>query len=131
MTTPLIRKVDCVSLPVGNLAEAVTFYRDHLGHELIWHTSSAVGLRLPESDTELVLHTETRPPATELLVEAVPEAVSRFVNAGGTLVSGPFDIQIGRCAVVSDPWGNPLVFLDMSKGPLRTDASGKVLEQAG
>jgi predicted enzyme related to lactoylglutathione lyase len=131
VTAPLIRKVDCVSLPVTDLAVAVTFYRDHLGHQLIWRTSSAVGLRLPESDAELVLHTDARPPATELLVEAVPEAVSRFVNAGGTLVSGPFEIQIGRCAVVSDPWGNHLVLLDMSKGPLQTDASGNVPEQAG
>ncbi len=131
MTVPLIRKVDCVSLPVGDLAEALAFYRDQLGHALVWRTSSAAGLRLPESEAELVLHTEARPAATELLVEAVPEAVSRFRSAGGTLVAGPFDIQIGRCAVVCDPWGNHLVLLDMSKGPLRTDPQGNVLEQVG
>jgi predicted enzyme related to lactoylglutathione lyase len=86
---------------------------------------------LPESEAELVLHTEARPAATELLVEAVPEAVSRFRGAGGTLVAGPFDIQIGRYAVVCDPWGNHLVLLDMSKGSLRTDPQGNVLEQVG
>jgi len=39
----------------------------------------------------------------------------------------PFDIQIGRCVVVRDPWGNPLVLLDMSKGKLVTDSEGKIL----
>ena len=132
MATPLIRKVDCVSFPVRDLGEAVSFYRDRLGHELIWRTGTAAGLRLPETDAELVLHTEaTRPPAAELLVTAVPEAVARFTAAGGTLAFGPFDIQIGRCAVVQDPWGNHLVLLDMSKGALHTDADGNVIGEAG
>ena len=131
MAKPLIRKVDCVSFPVPDLDEALTFYRDRLGHELIWRTASAVGLRLPESEAELVLHTEGRPSATELLVAAVPDAIARFEGGGGLLVSGPFEIQIGRCAVVSDPWGNRLVLLDMSKGPLQTDECGNVIKQAG
>jgi catechol 2,3-dioxygenase-like lactoylglutathione lyase family enzyme len=116
---------------VSDLAAALAFYRDRLGHPLVWRTPSAAGLRLPESDAELVLHTEPRPAAAELLVEAVSDAVSRFLNAGGTLVSGPFDIQVGKCAVVRDPWGNALVLLDLSKGLLRTDADGNVLEGGG
>lgn len=129
MAQPLIRKVDCVSFPVADLDEALGFYGDRLGHEVIWRTATAVGLRLPESDAELVLHTEDRPPAAELLVDAVPEAIAHFERAGGVLLSGPFEIQIGRCAVVSDPWGNHLVLLDMSKGPLRTDEHGNVIRQ--
>ena len=74
----------------------------------------------------LVVHTEPRPPAAELLVESVRAAVERFVDAGGTLVSGPFEVPIGRGAVVADPWGNALVFLDMSKGALKTDSLGNV-----
>jgi lactoylglutathione lyase len=128
MPAPLIRQVDCVSLPVGDLAEALLFYRDRLGHEFIWRTPSAAGLRLPESDAELVLHTEQgRPPAAELLVNAVPEAVSSFPHAGGSLIAGPFEIQVGMCAVVSDPWDNQLVLLDMSKGALTTDKKGNVI----
>jgi orotate phosphoribosyltransferase len=126
MPAPLIRKVDCVSLPVASLDDALAFYRDRLGHRLIWRTVSACGLRLADSETELVLHTDRRPPAAELLVESVGEAVVRFQRAGGTLVTGPFDIQIGRCAVVSDPWGNQLVLLDISKGPLKPDVEDDV-----
>jgi predicted enzyme related to lactoylglutathione lyase len=125
---PLFRKVDCLSLPVRDLEQALAFYCERLGHALIWRTDSAAGLRMPDTDAELVLHTEaTRPPAAELLVSAVPEAVARFEAAGGRLAFGPFEIAIGRCAVVADPWGNHLVLLDMSKGALHTDERGNVI----
>jgi lactoylglutathione lyase len=39
----------------------------------------------------------------------------------------PFDIPIGRCAVVVDPWENQLVLLDNSKGHLVTDQSGNII----
>jgi predicted enzyme related to lactoylglutathione lyase len=38
------------------------------------------------------------------------------------VVRGPFDIEVGRCVVVEDPWGNRLVLLDLRRGPL-TDAA--------
>jgi predicted enzyme related to lactoylglutathione lyase len=82
---------------------------------------------MPDSDAELVIHTEARPQAAELLVSSVPSAIKRFVSAGGTLQAGPFEIAIGQCAVVGDPWGNALVLLDMSKGALKTDSEGNVL----
>ena len=56
--TALFRKVDCHSIPVADLDAALAFYRDGLGHELIWRDGSAAGLRLPDSDAELVLHTD-------------------------------------------------------------------------
>ncbi|HWC31295.1 MAG TPA: VOC family protein [Dehalococcoidia bacterium] len=127
MAEPLISKVDCVSFPVPDLEEALEFYRDALGHQLIWRTDSAAGLRLPESEAELVLRTESRAPETDLKVESVPEAVSRFRDAGGSVVSGPFEIPIGQCAVVVDPYGNQLVLLDSSKGTYRTDSDGNVV----
>ena len=127
MSDPLFRKVDCLSLPVPDLDAALDFYRDRLGHELIWRTPEAAGLRLPESDAELVLHTEHRPAETDLLVRSVPAAAERFRAAGGAVVHGPFDIRVGRCVVVEDPWGNRLVLLDLSRGPLRTDEKGNVI----
>ena len=55
------------------------------------------------------------------------EAASRFVEAGGSIVAGPFDIKIGKCVVVADPWGNKLVLLDSTKGALKTDEDGLVV----
>ena len=58
MTRPLIQKVDCIRLYVTSLEAGLTFYRDQLGLALIWRTEQAVGLRLPNDETEIVLHTE-------------------------------------------------------------------------
>ena len=124
---PLFSKIDCVQLPVPDLEAALAFYRDRLGHTLIWRTGTAVGLRLPDSDAELVLQRERPEPEVDWLVDSADAAAERFVAAGGELVVPPFDIASGRCAVVRDPWGNRLVLLDMSKGPLVTDSQGQVI----
>jgi len=123
----LFDKVDCLSLPVPDLTAALEFYRDKLGHSLIWRTEAGAGLRLSGSEAELVLRTDTRPPETDLKVASADDAAARFVAAGGTIVVSPFDIKIGRCVVVADPWGNELVLLDQSKGLLCTDADGNVI----
>ncbi len=57
------------------------------------------------------------------------EALARFASAGGKVLAGPFEIQIGLCAVVSDPWENVLVILDASKGPLQLDETKRVKEK--
>ena len=124
---PLIRKVDCVRLYVPDLEAGLSFYRDRLGHELIWRTNTAAGLRLPESEAELVIQTEDQRQEIDLLVDSVEEASNFIEQSGGKIIMPPFDIQIGRCAVVEDPWGNPLVLLDTSKGLLKTDKEGNVI----
>jgi len=124
---PLIRKVDCVRLYVPDLEEGLAFYRDRLGHELIWRTETAAGLRLPETDTELVLQIEEQRQEVDFLVDSADESAEVIEQSGGKVIVPAFDIQIGRCVVVEDPWGNPLVLLDTSKGLLKTDADGKVI----
>jgi catechol 2,3-dioxygenase-like lactoylglutathione lyase family enzyme len=124
---PLVRKVDAIQIQVPDLDAGLTFYRDRLGHQVIWRTERAVGLHLPDTDTELVLQTERDGPEINLLVESADQAAQRVVQAGGAIVVPPFDIQIGRCVVVRDPWGTSLVLLDMSKGLLVTDADGNVI----
>ena len=42
------------------------------------------------------------------------------------MVTEPFDIPVGRAAVVADPFGNVLVLLDLSKGHYITDTTGNV-----
>jgi catechol 2,3-dioxygenase-like lactoylglutathione lyase family enzyme len=126
----LLRKVDCIRLSVPDLDAGLAFYRDRLGHAVIWRTADAVGLRLPESEAEIVLHTEPQPPEIDLKVDSADTAAARFAEAGGKVVVPPFEIQIGRAAVVEDPWGNRLVLLDTSKGLLVTDANGNVVGNA-
>ena len=123
----LVRKIDAIQIQVPSLDAGLAFYRDRLGHELIWRTASAVGLRLPDSDTELVLQIERPGPEINFLVASADQAAQQVCDAGGTIDVPPFDIQIGRCVVVRDPWGTSLVLLDMSKGALITDTDGNVI----
>jgi len=129
-STPLARKIDCVRLYVPDLDSGLAFYRDQLGHELIWRTEEAVGLRMPETDAEIVLQMEDKKQEIDLKVESAEAAAVRFEEAGGKVLVPPFDIQIGRAVVVQDPWGNPFVLLDTSKGLLVTDADGNVVGNA-
>lgn len=124
---PLIDRIDCIRLAVSDLDAGLRFYRDRLGHTLVWRTDSAAGLRLPGTDAEIVIHTESIPPEIDLRVDSADAAARRFEAAGGQIVVPPFDIQIGRCVVVQDPWGNRFVLLDLSKGLLNTDEDGNVI----
>ena len=121
----LFQRFDCLALRVTDLDGAIDFYTG-LGHDVLWRTTTSAGLRLPESAAELVLQTERPGPETDLTVAEVSAAVERFVAAGGRVVVEPFDIAIGRCAVVADPWDNHLVILDNSKGHLVADEAGNV-----
>jgi predicted enzyme related to lactoylglutathione lyase len=112
---------------VSDLETGLAFYCDTLGHELIWRTDNAAGLRLPDSEAELVLQTERPEPEIDLKVESADAAAVQFEEAGGEIVVPPFDIQIGRAVVVKDPWGNRLVLLDTSKGLLITDEQGNII----
>ena len=127
MSDPLFQKVDCVMLYVPDLDQALAFYRDRLGLRLAWRISDAAGLNLPGSDSEIVLQVGDRGTEVDFLVENADEAALAFEKAGGQVVVPPFDIHIGRCVVVKDPWGHKLVMLDMSKGKLVTDDQGNVI----
>ena len=125
VTKPLFRTLDNHMLRVVDLDAAISFYRDKLGHRLLWRSEEAAGFALPETDVELVVHLHLGP-ETDMLVDDVEAAFATFLSAGGTAIQPPFDIAIGRCARVRDPFGNELVMLDQSKGKLATDAEGRV-----
>ncbi len=78
-----------------------------------------------------MLQTVKQRQEVDFLVASADESVEWFKQAGGKVLVSPFDIQIGRCAVLEDPWGNLLVLLDTSKGFLKTDADGNVIGNLG
>src|SRR5262249_23266672 len=113
----MLRRVDAVTVRVPSLDAGLRFYSDELGHRLLWRNDAVgqAGLALPDGDSELVLTTE-QDYEPNWLVEDVPLSVETLIGHGGELVAGPFDIPVGRVAVVRDPFGNPLVLVDLSKG---------------
>ncbi|UCH43920.1 MAG: VOC family protein, partial [Dehalococcoidales bacterium] len=67
---PELRNVDCIRMYVPDIEAGLLFYRDCLGHQLIWRTEDSVGLRMPDSETEIVLHTTKRqPPEIDIKVQ--------------------------------------------------------------
>ena len=121
----LFRKIDNHLLRVADLDAAISFYGEKLGHRLLWRGDEAAGFALPETDAELVVHLHLGP-ETDILVGNVDEAFAAILLAGGVAIQPPFDIAIGRCARIRDPFGNELVILDQSKGKLVTDRNGRV-----
>lgn len=127
MSKPLLRKVDAVTFHVPDLDAGIAFYRDLLGHELSWRNDDIgqAALTLPESDTEIVLTTE-HGYEPNWLVASADEAADAIESAGGKVLTAPFDIPVGRVAVVADPFDNILVLIDLSKGRYDTDDEGNV-----
>ncbi|GAA5208088.1 VOC family protein [Microbacterium kyungheense] len=116
MSEPLLRAVDAVTFTVPTLDVGLSFYGDLLGHEVLWRNDAVgqVGLRCPDSETEIVLST-TLPAEANWLVNSADRAAD-IVQAGGRLVTEIRNIPVGRVAIVEDPFGNRLVLVDLSKG---------------
>lgn len=126
---PLFKNVDCIRIYVPDLKEGLTFYRDGLGMKVIWKTDSAIGLGMGDDVTEVVIQNEDKRNEVDIKVDSVIDAVEEIKNAGGEVVYGPFDIKIGQCAVVKDPWNNEYVILDSTKGIFITDSEGNIIGQ--
>ena len=115
----MLKKIDCIMIHVDDLAVATQYYVEVFGMRQNWSDETMVGLAFPETDAEIVLHTEIDIPARvepHYLVEDVVSAVRHFEAHGCKILEAPFAIVIGKCAVVEDPFGTRLCILDMSKG---------------
>ncbi|HSX00718.1 MAG TPA: VOC family protein [Candidatus Saccharimonas sp.] len=123
---PLFKKADAIVMRVPSLEDGLAFYRDKLGHQLLWQHNTMAALAMSDSDTQIVLATELDK-ETDILVESVDEAVAQIKSAGGSVLVEPEDIPVGRVAVVADPFGNQLTLIDLTKGHYQADASGRII----
>lgn len=123
----IFKSVDCIELYVSDLDEGIYYYCNSLELKLLWRADTSAGLGMDKEITEIVLQTDRKKMNVDFLVESVAESAEKIIAAGGKLVYGPFDIPIGKCAVVQDKWKNEYVILDMSKGRYVTDENGKVI----
>ena len=92
LSKPYVKKIDALQIPVPDLDAGLAFYRDGLGHELVWRSETAAGLRMPDTDAEMVLQTEREGLEINLLVESADSATDAIEGAGGKVVERPFDI---------------------------------------
>jgi lactoylglutathione lyase len=115
----MLRKIDCVMVRVDDLESARRFYENRLGLALLWSDEHSVALGMPESDAEIVLHDDPNIPRecnVHYLVDDVMETLATIVGDSCRVIVAPFDVRIGKCAVVSDPSGNQLNLIDMTRG---------------
>ncbi len=121
-----IKKIDAVMHRVADLDEAIKFYVEVLGLKLGWKDESMAGMLFPDNDSELVLHTDEKlpNPNVSFQVENVEAFVEEYKGKGYKVLVEPFDIRCGKCAVLSDPYGNGIEVMDLTKfgGVPRFDA---------
>jgi len=105
---------------VDDIHAAASYYANVFGLLPQWSADDSIGLRFPESDAEIVVHCSPDIPSNvevHYLVDDVIAAVDTYKNQGCGILVEPFDIAIGKCAVIADPFGTRLCILDMIKGP--------------
>ncbi len=115
----MLRKIDCVMVRVEDVEAAAAYYAEVFGLHPQWSGDDSIGLVFPESDAEIVLHRDLNIPSSvevHYLVDDVVAAVEHYAVKGSRVLVEPFDITIGKCAVIRDPFGTRLCLLDMTKG---------------
>jgi lactoylglutathione lyase len=119
-TSTTLRKIDCIMVKVDDVERASEFYIRVFGMHPTWRDATSAGLRFPESDAEIVLHNILDTPArvdVTYLVDDVIAAVRALKAEGCIVAAPPFEVVIGKCAVIVDPFGTPMTIIDMTKGP--------------
>ncbi|WP_349670754.1 VOC family protein [Lacrimispora sp.] len=122
----IFKNIDCIELYVSDINEGIQYYCDSMGLKLLWRNEDMVGLGMEHDITEIVLQSQRKQVLVDIKVESVDESIEKIKEAGGTVEYGPFDVPIGRCAVILDKWDNKYVILDMTKGRYVTDENGNV-----
>jgi lactoylglutathione lyase len=126
----MLRKIDCIMIRIEDVETAASYYADVFGLHPKWSGDGSIGLGLPETDAEIVLHCDPNIPSSVevyYLVDDVVAAIAVYAARGCQVLVAPFDITIGKCAVFRDPFGTRLCILDMTKGarPLNLAAPSK------
>ena len=117
----VLRKIDCVMIKVGNLEAARHFYERVLGLTPLWSNAHSIALGMRDCDAEIVLHDDPQIPRecnVHYLVGDVKKASAILSSAGCSVVVAPFEVRIGMCAVLRDPFENLLNLIDLSKEPI-------------
>ncbi len=103
----------------NDLEKSAGFYRDILGLHQAWSDAKnrMIGLKFPESEVEIVLHTDTSlpNPNPSYLVENVDIFCSWYRNKGYQIDLEPIEVRCGKYAVLLDPNGNKIPIIDLSK----------------
>jgi lactoylglutathione lyase len=125
----MLRKIDCIMIRVDDVEAAADYYAKVFGLHPQWSGDDSIGLVFPETDAEIVLHRDLDLPSSvevHYLVDDVVAAVAYYEEQGCHILVAPFDITIGKCAVIKDPFGTRLCILDLTKGLRPLNLTGSI-----
>ena len=115
----MLKKIDCVMIGVDDVAAGERFYSEVFGLTPLWREAGSVGMGFPETDAEIVLHNSAEIPnkvEVHYLVDNVVAAVKSYAEKGCRVLVPPFNVLIGKCAVIQDPFKTTICLLDLTSG---------------
>jgi len=115
----MFKKIDCVMIRVDDVDVGEKFYAEVFGLKPLWREGGTVGMGFPETDAEIVLHNSVEifnKVEVHYLVDDVVTAVKSYSAKGCRVVVPPFDVLIGKCAVIRDPFETTICLLDLTSG---------------
>ena len=115
----MLKKIDCVMIRVDDVAAGEKFYSEVFGLKPLWREAGSVGMALSETNAEIVLHNNAEIPhkvEVHYLVDNVVAAVKYYAKNGCRVLAPPFDVLIGKCAVIQDPFDTTICLLDLTSG---------------
>ncbi len=125
----MLKKIDCIMIRVDDVEAAADYYTRVFGLHPQWSGDDSIGLVFSDTDAEIVLHRNLDLPSSvevHYLVDDVVTAVAHYEEQGCHILVAPFDITIGKCAVIKDPFGTRLCILDLTKGLRPLNLTGSI-----
>ena len=111
-------QIDNIMYRVSNLEKSEEFYLT-LGLKKAWEdkTNKMIGFTLKESDSEIVIQNNPALPKFDYsyLVSSVHNFLSEYKNKGYIVSMEPIEVRCGYYAVLSDPDGNNIPIIDLTK----------------
>ncbi|MGF1633867.1 MAG: VOC family protein [Phycisphaerae bacterium] len=110
----MLRRIDRLLFRVPNLPSAVRYWCDTFKLVLVRQEAHFATLKLPDDDTEILLHTDPDLPdeGVYFLVDDVRQMHARRDELKLTFLSRPVQATRGWRATVKDPFGRVLLLLD-------------------
>jgi catechol 2,3-dioxygenase-like lactoylglutathione lyase family enzyme len=112
-------KIDSIMFRVTDLDASAAFYSGVLGLKQVWRDDDRqmIGFAFPASDSEVVIHTNPDIPNPDFsfLVNDVTAFAQTYRDGSHAVLVEPFDVRAGKFAVLSDPDGNAISIIDLTR----------------
>jgi predicted enzyme related to lactoylglutathione lyase len=112
-------RIDNIMYRVSDLAQGEAFYTQMLGLQKTWEDKERhmMGFTFADRDAEIVIHAHPSLPTFDYsyLVEDVVGFCAEYRAKGYTVAVEPMEVRCGQYAMLSDPDGNGIPIIDLSK----------------